>query len=149
MRVLVDTGPIVALFNRNDRAHAACVATWKSFRGPVETVWPVITEAMYLVDGAAIHAVLDLVQSGALVVRDLGADDIARIRELMRKYADTPMDFADACLVRVAERYRIRTVFTLDRRGFCAYAPTHVRRLTLLPKRPQPPRYAARARASS
>lgn len=135
MRVLVDTGPIVALFNRDDRAHAACVAVWKTFRGPVETVWPVVTEALYLLDGSAMTAVLDLVQSGALVVRDLGPDDVPRVRELMLKYADTPMDFADACLVRVAERERIRTVFTLDRRGFCAYAPSHVRRLALLPKR--------------
>jgi len=131
MRVLVDTGPIVAVLNRSDAAHALCVETWKGLRGPFETIWPVITEASHLVEGIeAQDAILDMVASGALRIAEIGPDDVPRVRELMNEYADTPMDFADACLVRVAVREKLRTVFTLDRRGFTTFAPSHARRLT-------------------
>jgi predicted nucleic acid-binding protein len=135
LRVLVDTGPIVAVLNRTDAAHRGCVETWRGLRGPFDTVWPVITEATHLVEGAAARdAIPEMVHAGALRIAEIGTTDLARIRELMARYADTPMDFADACLVRVGEREKVRAVFTLDRRGFATYAPLHVRRFTMLPK---------------
>ncbi|HEX6174203.1 MAG TPA: hypothetical protein VF089_09320, partial [Candidatus Binatia bacterium] len=62
-----------------------------------------------------------MIQSGAVQILSLGIDDIPRMRELMRKYRDLPMDLADAGLVRVAERERLRRTFTLDRRDFQVY----------------------------
>ena len=134
-RVLVDTGPLVALFDRADRHHQVCVECWRSLKYPVETVLPVLTEVFHLLDfsAEARSAVYDLLAQGAVRIDELAADDLVRVRELVTRYADTPMDFADGCLLRVAEREDIRTVFTLDRRGFGIFAPRHVRRMTILP----------------
>jgi predicted nucleic acid-binding protein len=65
----------------------------------------------------------------------LGVDDIPRIRELMRKYRDLPMDLADAALVRVAERERLRRIFTIDRRDFQLYRLSRIGRFVVLPAR--------------
>lgn len=90
-RTLVDTGPLVALIDRGDADHERCVAVARRLRGELVTVWPVITEAAYLLA------------------------DVPSIRALMRKYGDLPMDLADAALVRIAAREGINEVFTLDR----------------------------------
>jgi len=55
------------------------------------------------------------------------------MRELMRKYRDVPMDLADAALVRVAEREKLRQVFTLDRRDFEVYRPARMGRFSIIP----------------
>ena len=60
-------------------------------------------------------------------------DDFPRMRELMRKYRDLPLDLADAALVRVAEREKVRTIFTIDRKDFSVYRPHRLGRFTLLP----------------
>jgi hypothetical protein len=74
-----------------------------------------------------------MVESEAVALLPLDGDDVPRMAELMRKYKDLPMDLADAALVRVAERERIRHVFTLDQRDFRVYRPTGLGRLSLLP----------------
>jgi predicted nucleic acid-binding protein len=71
----------------------------------------------------------------AVTLLPLDDQDIPRIRELMRKYRDLPMDLADAALVRVAEREKLRRVFTLDRRDFEVYRPARLGRFILLPSR--------------
>ncbi len=58
---------------------------------------------------------------------------VPRIRELMAKYRDRPMDFADAALVRVAERERIETIFTVDRSDFEVYRLFGRKRFKILP----------------
>ena len=65
----------------------------------------------------------------------LGNEDVARMKQLMRKYRDLPMDLADAALVRVAERERLRRIFTVDRRVFQIYRPSRIGRFTVLPSR--------------
>jgi predicted nucleic acid-binding protein len=133
--ILVDTGPIVALLSARDRHHRACVAYIKASRDAFGTVWPVITEAVYLLDPVpdGPDKVWEMLERGAIRVLDLNVADVPRIRELMRKYRDLPMDFADAALVRVAEREGIRTIFTIDRKDFALYRPSHLRRFELVP----------------
>ena len=80
-------------------------------------------------------ALWEMIQSGAVKILALGIEDIPRIRELMRKYRDLPMDFADGALVRVAERERMRRIFTLDRRDFQVYRPSRIGRFVILPSR--------------
>jgi predicted nucleic acid-binding protein len=135
--VLVDTGPLVAFFDARERHHAPVVEAWRALDAPAATVWPVLAETFHLLDRAPVarEAMFDLLETRSLTVLPIGDGDIPRVRELMARYADTPMDLADACLVRVAERELLRTVFTLDRRGFSTYAPRHVRRFSLLPAR--------------
>lgn len=74
-----------------------------------------------------------ILESDALKILPMDAADVPRMRELMRKYRDLPMDLADAGLVRVAEREKISRVFTIDRRDFELYRPRGIRRFTVLP----------------
>jgi predicted nucleic acid-binding protein len=135
--VLVDTGPLVALLDRSDPDHAACQETLGSLNDSMVTVWPVVTEAMYMLRayGQAQEALWEMIEMGAVEILPLGVDDVPRMKELMRKYRDLPMDLADAALVRVAERERLRRIFTLDRRDFQIYRPSRIGRFVILPTR--------------
>jgi predicted nucleic acid-binding protein len=133
--ILVDTGPLVALIHKDDEHHEICKKTFSSIGEPLGTVWPVLTEAMYLLSFSLTGqiALWELIESGAVELLSLGTEDIARMKELMRKYRDLPMDLADAALVRVAERERLRRIFTVDRRDFQIYRPSRIGRFTILP----------------
>jgi len=87
------------------------------------TVWPVLSEVMYLLGGLpnAQGSVWDILARRTVQLLPLGPDDLPRIRELMRQYANRPMDLADAALIRVAEREGIRRFFTVDRKDFTVY----------------------------
>lgn len=121
--ILVDAGPLIALLKPDDQHHAECTATFRSLAQPFGTVWPVLAEASYLLRNlhGAQDKVLEMIVRGAVELLPLGLDDIPRIRELMRQYADRPMDLADAALIRVAEREGIREIFTIDRKDFSVY----------------------------
>ena len=135
--ILVDTGPLVALIHEDDNEHRACKDAFARFNEPLGTVWPVLTEAIYLLSFSweAQTALMEMIETGAVEILPLGVADIPRIRELMRKYRDLPMDLADAALVRVAERERLRRVFTIDRRDFQIYRPSRIGRFVVLPSR--------------
>ena len=132
--VLVDAGPLVALIDRADPEHEACVEALKAQRGHLLTVWPAFTEAMYLLRGSwrAQQALWSRLETDALALAPLDETDAPRMRELMEKYRDLPMDLADAALVRVAERDALTHVFTLDRTLFSVYRAGR-RRLVIEP----------------
>jgi uncharacterized protein len=132
---LTDAGPLVALLDRSDRHHVACVEASKTIRGPLVTVWPALTEAMYLLaPSLRMQAgLLEWVELGSVKVAPVEPSDLARIRELMTKYKDRGMDFADAALVRVAERDKVRRIFTVDRKDFSIYRPLRLGRFSILP----------------
>ena len=133
--ILVGTGPLVALIHEDDDLHPRCKEVFLSLRDSLATVWPVLTEAMYLLNFSweAQSALWEMVEAGAVEILPLGNNDIPRMKELMRKYRDLPMDLADAALVRVAERERLRRIFTLDRRDFQVYRPSRLGRFAILP----------------
>ena len=133
--VLVDAGPLVALFDRSDTHHERVAAALKAIRDPLVTAWPPLVEAMYLLSFSqpAQMALWDLLETGALRLLPLGRDDVPRMRELMLKYHDLPMDLADAALVRLAEREDVRRVLTLDQRHFEVYRIARKGRFTVLP----------------
>jgi len=133
--VLVDAGPLVALLDRSDPDHASCEDVFKSIYEPLVTVWPAFTEAMYLLrfSWQAQNGLWEMVETGAVQILPLELDDAPRMRTLMRKYRDLPMDLADAALVRVAEREKLRRIFTLDRRDFEIYRPARLGRFSILP----------------
>ena len=121
--ILVDAGPLVALVDADDQFHKKCVATLKVLREPLVTVWPPVTEAMYLLGDLpkAQEALWEVLARGVLQFLPLDLTDVPRMRELMSKYSDRPMDLADAAIVRVAEREGIRKIFTVDRKDFSVY----------------------------
>lgn len=133
--ILVDAGPLVALVDADDQYHKKCVAALKVMREPLVTVWPPVTEAMYLLGDLpkAQEALWEMLARGVLQLLPLDLTDITRMRELMSKYADRPMDLADAALVRVAEREGIRKIFTVDREDFGVYRLHGRVRPTIIP----------------
>ena len=133
--VLVDAGPLVALLDGADAHHAACVDALQAIRDPLVTVWPALTEAMYLLgfSSRAQDALWEMVEGEALALAALDRHDASRMQALMRKYRDLPMDLADAALVRVAEREKLQHIFTLDRKHFRVYRPAGVGRFSILP----------------
>lgn len=133
--VLVDAGPLVALIDRGDAHHQECVDALKTVRDPLITVWPALTEAMYLLAFSpdAQHALWEMVVGESQRLIDLDRHDASRMQALMHKYRDLPMDLADAALVRVAEREKVARIFTLDRRHFRVYRPAGIGRFSFLP----------------
>jgi predicted nucleic acid-binding protein len=133
--ILVDAGPLVAILHRDDGHHRECVQTLRALRPPLGTTWPVVTEAMYLLGFStdAQDELWSLIESRRLHLLGLDASDAPRMRALMRRYRDLPMDLADASLVTVAERDGINRVFTLDRRDFRVYRPAKVGHFSIVP----------------
>jgi uncharacterized protein len=134
--ILIDAGPMVALISASDNYHVSCRAALETIEEPIATVWPAFTEAMYLLRSSwrAQRALWEMIERGTIDLHYLNIDDARRMRELMEKYRDLPMDLADAALVRVAEREKIRRIFTLDRRDFSVYRPVGVGRFSILPR---------------
>jgi uncharacterized protein len=135
--ILVDAGPLIALIHEDDNEHERCRDAFATMDEPLGTVWPAVAEAMHLLSfsSRAQEALWDMIEIGAVEIMPIGIDDVPRMKELMRKYRDLPMDLADAALVRVAERERLRRIFTLDRRDFQIYKPSRIGRFTIFPSR--------------
>jgi len=133
--ILMDAGPMVALLDANDQHHARCVKALQRISEPLVTVWPAVTEAVYLLGFSpdAQAALLTRLEEETPRLLPLDRRDVPRMRELLRKYRDRKMDLADAALVRVAERERVFTIFTIDRTDFQVYRPLGPRRFTIIP----------------
>lgn len=116
----IDAGPLVALFDPSDGAHTGCVDLLRTIQAPVVTTTCVLTEVLHLLSPASrgARSLMDFIGAGGLQVRELDGDNLTRAFELMVQYADAPMDLADASLVVMAERLKIRRIFTLDRNDF-------------------------------
>jgi len=132
---LVDTGPFVAYLDYRESAHSTVVDTLEDFTGQIVTTSAVITEVMYFVsghsDGPGSFAAL-LLDAGVQVVEASQPEDVLAAASLMKKYADTPMDYADATLVAAADRLDVREILTLDRRGFSTYRTQKGKRFQLV-----------------
>jgi predicted nucleic acid-binding protein len=133
--VLLDTGPLVAILDGRDQWHARCAAELPGVLPRCLTVEGVVTEASHLVSrgGGPAHAPLDFLLAAGIPVVGLELGGLRRAASLMRQHNRLPMDFADACLVALAEALDITTAFTTDRRGFRAYRPPRGKRFTMLP----------------
>ncbi len=133
--ILLDTGPLVALFDKSDNYHVACHATLKTLSLPLITTTPVLTEALYLLNFSSKiqDDLLQFITVGGVHLSDLNAGMLKACRELMAKYHDLPMDFADASLVALAEAEDITTIFTLDHKDFRIYRTKKSKPFKLLP----------------
>ena len=116
--ILTDAGPLVALIDRGEADHARCVAALARVTPPLVTTWPAFTEAMYLLGEAAgwtgQEALWRMLEQRELQIAEVSGAVPARMRVLMEKYRDLPMDLADASLVALAEARRLSRIFTLD-----------------------------------
>lgn len=134
----MDAGPLVAVLDESDGDHQRCVSVLKRLSDPMITTWPVVMEAMYLLGQThnpldSQEALLAMLDRQLVLVVELRREDLPRLRALIRKYRDLPMDLADATLIRVAEREAVRQVFTLDKRDFQVYRLGRRETLTIIP----------------
>jgi len=134
-RILVDTGPLVAVASSGDKYHHLCLATLKEISIPLLTCWPVITEAACLLRDhpQSVHRLLTSIAQGFLEILPLPGNESEQISRLMDRYSSLRPQFADVVLVHLAHRENIDTIFTLDRRDFSVYRTARRRPFRLLP----------------
>jgi predicted nucleic acid-binding protein len=115
-KVLLDTGPLVALIDRHDRHHAWVTAQFDQILPPLLTCEAVLTEACYLAPraGRPAEEPLLLLKRGVLRLAFDLSDDFGQVSSLMKRYASVPTALADACLVRMSELFSDSVVLTLD-----------------------------------
>jgi uncharacterized protein len=132
---LIDTGAILALLDRTDRWHRVCVDAFQQLRLPLLTSEAVLTELFHLVGDSRkeVETAWKFVRSGALELGAIENSEIPQLHALMSRYADRPMDFADATLVHLAKRESLPTVFTVDHADFDTYRIEGRRRFRVLP----------------
>jgi uncharacterized protein len=122
--ILVDTGPFVALFDPRDSLHLRCRTTLSSLvHTPLLTTIPVLTEAFHMLipNSIGTQRLREFILNGGAQVWFMDQPALGRAMELMAKYADHPMDLADASLIVAAEMLETRKIFTVDRSDFTTY----------------------------
>ena len=114
--ILIDAGPIIALFNRKDLYHQRIIEFLRGYTGKLITTWPVMTEVGHMLDYSvnAQIAFLEWVGRGGVELYDVPVEKLNRIIEITGKYKDIPMDLANASLVVVSEETGIREILTTD-----------------------------------
>ena len=116
-RILIDSGPLIALFDKSDNYHDQALQFLRQNKAELVTSLASITEVLHLLD---FHRqcqldFLEWVRGGAVTIEEISQDDFHRIYELTKKYQDLPMDFADACLVLIGEKLGLQEIATIDR----------------------------------
>ena len=134
---LVDTGAILALLDRDDRWHRACVEAFQALRLPLLTSAAVLTELFHLVGDhpREVAAAWTFIRSGAVTLAPIEDADLPSLQALMARYSDRPMDFADATLVHLAQRQSLTTILTVDHDDFETYRIDGRRRFRIAPAR--------------
>jgi len=134
---LVDTGFLLALLDRSDEWHVPCARTFKNVRLPLLTCEAVLTELFFLVASRRTQraGAWKFLRSGAIALASIATSDLPQIHDLMLRYDDRPMDFADATLVHLAHRESLSTILTVDHDDFETYRIDARKRFTILPER--------------
>ena len=134
-RVLVDTGPIVAILISDDPHHAACTEELRKHKQPWITCWPVLTEAAWLVrkEPGGVERLFELVLNSVIEIVELDAKAPAWVAGFLQRYASIKAQVADAALMYLAEQRDLKRILTLDRRDFSVYRTAAGKGLELLP----------------
>ena len=135
MIAIIDTGPWVALIDRSETRHAECVQWLKNFSGKLYSTEAVLTEVLYLLNFSitAQCAALDFVLESVVEIVPASTMSLKKTKNLMKKYADLPMDFADATIVCLATETRMQNVVTFDRKDFTIYRLPKNQSFTIMP----------------
>jgi len=131
--VLADASFFVAFLNLREASHDRCLQAYQEIEGPIYTCEACLAEAFHLLHhaGAAVDAILTNIRAGALEVPFRLTESAGLVADLMRKYADTPCNFADACLIAMADQLGTGEILTLDG-DFTHYRWRRTRRFRLL-----------------
>ena len=135
-RHLVDTGVLIAFIDKNEAWHAEVGRALKTVRLPLITTYAVLTETFYFAQRIrGTEAIWSLVDDGTIKVVQIEEAELPALHTLMTRYADRPMDFADATLVHVAGREGISSILTIDHDDFETYRIGRNKRFRILPAR--------------
>ena len=134
---LIDTGAILALLDADDRWHDRCREAFTTLRLPLATTGAVLAEVFHLLGDNPndVATAWRFLRSGAVTLLSITDADSAALEELMKRYRDRPMDFADATLVRVAEREALSNILTIDHNDFETYRIGKRTRFRIAPDR--------------
>ncbi len=134
-RVLVDTGPLVAIMSLADQHHKTCLEALHDLPGPLFSCWPVITEAAWLLRRrpGVVRQLLDSISAGFLELLPVESAEATEIGKVIEKYRNIRPQLADAALVYLAERDGFDVIFTLDRRDFSVYQAGRKRAFRIIP----------------
>jgi predicted nucleic acid-binding protein len=123
MNAILDTGPWVALIDRSESSHDICVQWLKQHSGSLYSTEAVLTEVLYLLSFSvkAQEAAISFVLNSVVDLVPSSVEGLKKAMELMRKYSDLPMDYADATIVCLAMETGIYNVITLDKKDFSIY----------------------------
>ena len=135
-RVIVDTGPLVAWFDAADAHHHPVRGFLADFQGELLSTWPVLTEVCHLIPERLAANFLHWAGAGGLTLVDVPTAALPGLVDRMDKYADLPMDLADASLIWLAETLGVMDILTLDRRDFGLYRTERGKALRNLLDRP-------------
>jgi len=133
--VLVDTGPLVAMLNKNDQHREDALSTLDQLQPPLLTTWPVLTETAYFVrdDADLFRSLLSGRISELLEIVVIDQTELSAMNEIFNRYADLNLQLADLSLMHLANRDRIQTVFTFDHRDFRPFMADDGSSLKLIP----------------
>jgi predicted nucleic acid-binding protein len=133
---VADTGFVVALLNRSDTMHSS-VTTVYTKQKQILLPQTVLAEVAYLVgrnaDLATVVAFLKGLSASRFALIALIDKDVMRVAEILDEYADSRIDFVDASVMAIAERYGIKKILTLDQRDFRLFRPKHCDSFEILP----------------
>jgi uncharacterized protein len=134
-QVLIDAGPMVAIVTRLDAHHQRCAVQLTLLPAPLLTCWPAAAEAFYLVrqNQAAVAALFRGFAENVWAIAPIGHEALPWLEKFMKRYQNLGAQLADACLVYLAEREEIDTIFTLDHRDFSVYRYGKNRHLKIIP----------------
>jgi uncharacterized protein len=115
-KCLVDAGPLIALFDASDNYHESVKESLKHFQGVLITTLPVVTEVLHMLNFNVIAQLnfLKWIDRGGLEIKQISKSHLSKIIELTKKYANIPMDFADASLIITSEIEHINEIITID-----------------------------------
>lgn len=135
--VLLDSSAVYALADQDDKWHEPMASAVESQSGERVVPVTVLTEACYMLatrlGPRAERRLLRAIMHGEFLLEGLGVPDIARVDQVLQKYADANIGFVDASIVAIAERLRLPTILTTDQRHFRLFRPRHCRTFTILP----------------
>jgi uncharacterized protein len=135
--ILIDTGPLYAMADRDDDWHHRVVRFLESSQNALIVPATVLPEAAYLLEShlgaAAERKLIQSVVNGELAVEELTHPDYRRALEVLRTYEEARLGFVDATVVALAERLKISHILTTDRRDFSIVRPRHCKAFDLLP----------------
>jgi len=115
-KTLIDSGPLIALFDRSDRYHEKVLVFMKTFKGELITSWSVITEVSHMLD-FNLQVQIDFLkwcELGGVKLYEITQEELSDIRAMMQKYSDIPMDLADGTLMYIASKEKIKNIISID-----------------------------------